>query len=219
MPAMHGGEGEDEELVAFDRIAKEPHPRLVVADAADDRAELARDDPGRQQIAQPQRQRRGPEEPDRDDRLRRRRRARACSAGPTARCCRAARCRSGTGRAPAPASSPGSGSTDRRRSPGCGTPASRRPAPAGPAPARPAASCSGDCRQRPRSAGNSPTPTTPKIWLPMASMISLGGRRDRRRWPARLRPRCLGARIHQPHADHVAAEPEEGEMAQARMPQ
>jgi len=51
-------------------VAKEPHPRLVVAYRADDRAELVRDQPGEEQIAKPERRRRGPEEPQRERRLR-----------------------------------------------------------------------------------------------------------------------------------------------------
>ncbi len=45
-----------------------------------------------------------------------------------------------------------------------------------------------DCRQRPRVSGNSELPTTPKIWLPMASVTSCGcGRNDLARagWTAR----------------------------------
>jgi hypothetical protein len=46
MPAIIAVRVKTEELVALDRVAEEAHPRLVVADAADHAAELARHDPG-----------------------------------------------------------------------------------------------------------------------------------------------------------------------------
>ncbi len=61
MPEIDGGQGKDEQLVAFDAVAQEPHPRLVVADALHDAAHLAGHDPGEQDVPQRQRQGRGPE--------------------------------------------------------------------------------------------------------------------------------------------------------------
>jgi hypothetical protein len=52
----HRRDGKDEQLVGLHRIAKEPHARFIIADAANDRTELARDDPGRKDVGEPQRQ-------------------------------------------------------------------------------------------------------------------------------------------------------------------
>ena len=70
MPEMQAVSVKTDQFVGLDRVAQEPHARLVVADAANDGAELAGDHPCRQQIAQAQGQCRGPEEPERDDGLR-----------------------------------------------------------------------------------------------------------------------------------------------------
>ena len=47
-----GCEGEDEQLVGLNRIAKEAHTGLIITDTAQDRAELAGDDPSAEDVAQ-----------------------------------------------------------------------------------------------------------------------------------------------------------------------
>ena len=55
MPADHAVSVKTHQFVDLDRIAQEPHARLIIADAANDGAELADSQPCRQQI--PKRQR------------------------------------------------------------------------------------------------------------------------------------------------------------------